>query len=258
MRVVFFTGLVWLSVLSAPAAAQELDLEVKGASAEVTYLEGNAFIVTPEMAVLRSLAPGDLLRQGERLRVADKSKTELLLPDNSHIRFEAGTVAELKSLSIDCAARRRAVGINMIMGKIWATVSETFPPNERFEISIRTSVATIRGTIYRMNVNEDQSAVVKVYKGEVEVKKALTPPPETPGITGRASRPQPGEGAESVYEHPPVSAGEWVYIVGPMQQLAIRADGTASEPAPFSAEEEMNDWVRWNRLRDKVLRQGTE
>lgn len=44
---------------------------------------------------------------------------------------------------------------------------------------------------------------------------------------------------------------EWTYIVSAMQQINIQPDGTPSEPFRFSAEADLDEWVRWNRDRDR-------
>jgi hypothetical protein len=45
----------------------------------------------------------------------------------------------------------------------------------------------------------------------------------------------------------------WTFIVKTMNQVTIKPDGSASEPAPFSAEEDASQWVLWNQALDKKV-----
>ncbi|MFP4038964.1 MAG: FecR domain-containing protein [Desulfosudaceae bacterium] len=264
LKQLFFSwGVIWATVLAAglvgPVEARTIGVEVGSGQAEITLLDGNAHLVDRDMKVVRSLSLADTVAEGSRVKVADKSRIELRLPDESYIRFDAGAVFELTGLSADKKAGKRDIDVNMVMGNIWATVSRLFSKKERFDVSTKTSVAGIRGTKYRLKVNPDQSAVVKVYEGALEVKSASEKTAEEGdgAITG-LFRPHPVSGPHAVPGPHPVSMEEWVYIVSAMQQLVINSDGTAEKPFRFSYEEDLNDWVRWNRERDAAVGQPAE
>ena len=94
---------------------------------------------------------------------------ELLLPDNSVVRFAENTSFKIMQVS-DAQAGKRDVKIFMTIGKIWSNVRKAFGKSG-FEVSCENAVAGVRGTIYRMNVEDDKSALVKVYDGEVSVAR---------------------------------------------------------------------------------------
>jgi hypothetical protein len=137
----------------------------------------------------------------------------------------------------------------MVLGKTWANVSKIFGLRGRFAVSTKTAVAGVRGTIYRVNVEEDNSVLVKVYWGEVGVSSA--PKPDTASQPQQIMKPTKVLGPHPVAGPHPVSMEEWTYIVKSMQQIFIRPDGTPTKPMPFLAIEDINDWVRWNQERDK-------
>ena len=114
-----------------------------------------------------------------------------------------------------------------------------------------TSVAGVRGTVYRMNVHQDNSAVVKVYWGEVVVSSLSEKGAAAPAPPKMVSAPKKVSGPH------PVSMAEWTYIVRSMQQIVINPDGSATKPFMFTIDADMNDWVRWNQSRDKGIEDQT-
>jgi len=231
------------------AQSKAVTIEAAGGNTIITMLEGHVYLIKEDLTRICSLARGDYLKQNDRVQTDRKSRIELKLPDESYIRFDERTIFVLKSASFDEAQKQRDIDVTMILGKLWAKVARFLNKEDRFAVSAHTAVAGVRGTTYRMNVNPDNSAMIKVYDGEVEVrgKKAET---------AASQLPQPGAPTVIQGPHPipgphPVSMQEWTYIVGAMQQINIQPDGTPSEPFRFSAEADLDDWVRWNMDRDR-------
>ena len=255
MRLFFKTALalmvIWLLLNPRLSQAQSkaVTIETAGGHTVITMLQGHAFLVKEDLTRIRSLARGDYLKQNDRVQTEKKSRIELKLPDESYIRFDEMTIFVLKSASFDQDQKQRDIDVTMVLGKLWAKVARFLNKEDRFAVSAHTAVAGVRGTTYRMNVEQDRSAMVKVYDGEVEVRGRK---PET----AAAQPPRPGE--PSVIQGPrpipgpyPVTMQEWTYIVGAMQQINIQPDGTPSEPFRFSPEADLDDWVRWNMDRDR-------
>jgi hypothetical protein len=171
---------------------------------------------------------------------------ELLLPDNSIVRFADNT--SFKILQADAgAAGKRDVKIFVTIGKIWSNVRKSLGGKGGFEVSCENAVAGVRGTVYRMNVEDDKSALVKVYDGEVSVAAATAQKDEKAPLAGP---PRPVAGPTTVAGPKPVSMEEWVYIVKSMQQIRIKSDGKAEEPRDFTEAEDRDEWVDWNKARD--------
>jgi hypothetical protein len=93
-----------------------------------------------------------------------------------------------------------------------------------------------------MNLNADNSAVVKVYSGEVDVSSL--------GKEGAAGPPGPMMKPHPVPGPHPVTMEQWTYIVRALQQINIGPDGRATKPFRFDIAADLNDWVRWNQMRD--------
>ncbi|MFH1983283.1 MAG: FecR domain-containing protein [Pseudomonadota bacterium] len=226
---------------AAVAAQPSATVAVGGDAALVNYLKGNASVARVKAAPT-PLSVGDRLVSGDRVITGTGARIELRLPDGSFLRFDERTTFEVVAAAADQAAKTRDVSVNVIAGKTWAKVARLFGRSGRFELSTPTAVAGVRGTTYRMDVNDDKSAVVKVYEGEVAVSKrtesaAAAAPPVL-------SKPTPVKGPH------PVSMEEWVYLVGALQQININADGSAAKPFRFDIAADLNEWVQWNKLRD--------
>jgi hypothetical protein len=180
-----------------------------------------------------------------------QSRVELKLPDGSYVRYDEDTTFDLTSAAFDVKKKRRNISVSMVFGKTWAKVARLLGRGGRFAIATPTAVAGVRGTVYRLNLNKDNSVSVKVYWGEVVVnsqKKAS----ET-AQPGKMTTPTPVAGPHPVPGPHPVTMEEWTYIVKSLQQIDIRPDGTVTKPFRFDIKKDLNDWVRWNQQRDEMI-----
>ena len=245
---------LFLFVLSPnPANARNdtVSVELKGGKAKVTLLKGSASVVKKGMAAAQPLAQDDMLAGGDSITTGKKSKIELKMPDGSFLRFDEKTTFELQSIAFEKKQKRRKITISMILGKTWAKVSRLFGVKGRFEIATRTAVAGVRGTVYRMNVNNDNSVTVKVYWGEVVVNSAMQAKAADQPI--QITKPTKVKGPYPIPGPHPVSMEEWTYIVKALHQINIRADGTVTKPFRFSIKDDLDEWVIWNQKRDEEL-----
>jgi len=240
---------VILFPFTVQAENKAVEIEIKGDKAEVTLIEGKAELIKKGMIKAQPLTLGDYIAHGDKITTKKGSRIELKLPDNSLIRFDEFTTFEIVCVEFDKKTKQRDINVSMVLGKTWANVSKIFGQRGRFAVSTKTSVAGVRGTIYRVNVEKDNSVLVKVYWGEVGVSSA----PGKEAAEGPAPTMKPTKvlGPHPVAGPHPVSMEEWTYIVKSMQQIIIRPDGTPTKPMPFLAIEDINDWVRWNHERDK-------
>jgi hypothetical protein len=227
-----------------------MKLHVGSGKALVTLLDGTASVMHggagPKLAVVR----GDFLARGDRVMTDPGSRMELKLPDGSFMRFDENTRFDLVSMTADPKTRERNISISVRIGRAWAKVAKFFGIRSRFEMATQTAVCGVRGTVYRMNVNNDQSAVVKVYEGAVEVRSKAAPAAseaEKADASPSSSNPTPIAGPH------PVTMEQWVYIVSSLQQINISADGKATPPFRFDIMADLNDWVKWNKSRDKLV-----
>ncbi len=220
-------------------------------AAVVTRLDGNASVFAKGAKKGTSLKKNDKIMKGQEVKVGEMSRIELKYPDGTVMRFAERSVIKMDDISYDSKTQNKKVRVDLGGGKLWANVKKLATADSRVEVKTVNAVAGVRGTVYRVNVDEDNSAMVKVYDGSVNVTGV---PKEAAKTSGQFTAPVPVSGPQEV--PPPyheVSMEEWTVIVKAMQQITISPQGVASKPQDFTPQQDMDDWVKWNQERDKQL-----
>jgi hypothetical protein len=243
------SAILVLVFFTAAQAKPPVTVKMAKGQAQITVLTGKAEAVCAGQKAVRYLKTNDSVAAGCEVSTGAGSRLEMVLPDRSVVRFSENTQFKLVQADIKNNGRR-AVGISVTIGKIWTNVRKSLPGGgDKFEISCQNAVAGVRGTIYRMDVEVDQSALVKVYDGEVSVAGASRKQPSAVSAVGP---PKPVAGPSVIEGPKPVSMEQWVYIVKSMQQIRVASDGKPQKPEDFTeASEQMDSWVNWNKSRDK-------
>ena len=245
-RHVLFCFLIFFVFCNHVYAKPPVEMKMTKGDAVISALSGSAQAKCSSQENARYLKVTDVLQSGCEVSTKEKSRQEFILPDKSIDRLAENT--RIKILQVDVNnTGQRDVRIFITLGKIWSNVRKTLGTKGRFEVSCENAVAGVRGTIYRMNVEVDKSALVKVYDGEVNVAGPTSRVEEKKQISGQ---PQSVPGPTIVAGPTTVSIEEWVYIIKSMQQIRIKSDGKAEEPKNFTEAEDRDDWVAWNKVRD--------
>ncbi len=220
-------------------------------AAVVTWLDGQATVFTKGGKTGTPIKKHDKITKGQEVKVGEKSRIELKYPDGTVMRFAERSTIKIDDIAYDNKTQSKKVKVDLGGGKLWANVKKLFTSDSKVEVKMVNAVAGVRGTVYRVNVDEDNSAMVKVYDGSVAVAGV---PKEAAKPSGQFSAPVPVAGPQQV--PPPyheVSMEEWTVIVKSMQQITISPQGVASKPQDFTPQQDMDDWVKWNQERDKQI-----
>lgn len=223
--------------------------EQKGDSAVVTLVEGTAQAFAPGAAKAVVLRKKDKLTKDHEVRVGEKSRLEIRFPDGTIMRLAEKSVLKLRDVAYSKQSGSKSLKVGLSAGKLWANVRKLMTPDSAVEVKTVNAVAGVRGTVYRVNVEEDASTVIKVYDGTVSVSGVPREVPKPASeVSGPVPVPGPHEVAPSYHE---VSREEWMEIVQAMQQIRVSPDGTASKPQSFIPQDDRDEWVLWNQERDK-------
>lgn len=248
-RYAAITLILFFLAVSFSAAATAAE---SGANdAVVTVIQGTARVYSKGVAKGRLLKQGDVLTKDQEVKVAKKSRMELRFPDGTIMRLAEKSHLKLNQLSYNKQTEGKNVKVDLSIGKLWAKVKKLTTPDSSVEVRTSNAVAGVRGTVYRVNVEDDKSAMVKVYDGSVYVAN----PPRDTSQTAKVTSPHEVSGPHAV--SPPyheVSMEEWTTIVKAMQQITISPQGVPSKPEDFDPKTDSDDWVKWNQERDKETR----
>jgi hypothetical protein len=240
------TSFFLLSSFPLAEARRVATISIGKGEAIVSFLTGTAEVL--ENGTWTSLNVKDTLGEGDQVRTGMGAKMELILPDKSRIRIAEDS--EFKVSRIEGGGKsstQRDVKVHVVLGKVWSNVTQAMGGKGKFELSCYTAIVGVRGTIYRMNVEQDRPVLVRVYDGTVYVSgggKALAQPVPI-GPPTKIAGPKPIPGPHTV------SMGEWTVIIRSMQQIRIGVDGTPEKPRDFTEEEDRDEWVDWNRAMDR-------
>lgn len=222
-------------------------------AAVVTMIDGqaHAFNKGEKSGIL--LKKNSKVTKGQDIRVGERSRIELRFPDGTVMRFAERSVVKMDDVLFDNKTKNKKVRVDIERGKLWASVRKLVTSDSKVEVKTVNAVAGVRGTVYRVNVEDDNSALVKVYDGSVYVDGVQRSGQKEPTPGGYAPPvPVPGP-----HEVPPpyheVTMEEWHVIVKSFQQITISPQGVASKPQDFNPQEDLDDWVKWNQERDKQL-----
>jgi hypothetical protein len=127
---------------------------------EVMTVKGSAFLVNDREK--KPLKEGDLLKNGDRLEVAEASYVDLAYDRqwNNLTRIRENSQVTICSIY--------PTGLSMKEGDIFAKL-HALPKNSTFEIETPTAVAAVRGSEYRTLFREGETSVFNFSESKVQV-----------------------------------------------------------------------------------------
>jgi hypothetical protein len=138
----------------------------------------------------------------------------------------------------------KQIRIYLTTGKLWAKTKRILTVASKIEVKTMNAVIFARGTIYQVNMNEDNSALIRVYEGSVHIDSVVQPDEE---IEMRMQEQLPA-GAR-LLEDPRV----WAVILKSFKQVTISPQGEPLTTQDFNPQQDLDDWVKWNQERDRQL-----
>ena len=176
------------------------------------------------------LKKGDHLGKDQEVRVGERSRHRTALPGrNRDAAVRSVSRLLMNEVLYSSKTERKNVKVNLGVGKLWANVKKLMTTDSSVEVKTTNAVAGVRGTVYRVNVDEDKSAVIKVYDGSVYVANPPRDASKVPTSQSLLTRWRALRKFAPPYHE--VTMEEWTAIVKAMQQITISPQGVPSKPA---------------------------
>ncbi|MCP4632594.1 MAG: FecR domain-containing protein [candidate division Zixibacteria bacterium] len=192
---------------------------------------------------------------GDRVKTLIRTRAEIQLAELDIIRLAPKTTIDVVKLYKEGKDKKRESQIEVEEGDIWANIG-SLDANSALDLNTAVANATVKGTVFRVNVGEDNSTELKVYRGQVDIEGSTPVGDEKPTQDEKKSgslSPKKTGAPKQVSGPKEVSMKEWTYIVREMQKIVISANSKVMYHGSFSNDDrdEKTDWIKWNKWRDQ-------
>jgi hypothetical protein len=238
----------WILIISLICFIQGGTGSVDEKKGLVTYSDGQVKRKAVAVENWQNAPVNTEVLSGDKVRTYIDSRAELDLAALDIIRLAPRTTIDIVRLYEETKEKKVKTSIAIEEGELWANVHEVEASTE-FDISAPVAAAAITGTILRLNVAADSTTQLKVYEGEVQIRKK---PQQLLKPMEGSLKPQQIQGPTQVQGPREVTAEEWVKIVKAMQQITISQEGEIINFSGFSLQDEVEQtpWVKWNHELD--------
>lgn len=212
--------------------------------AKVSFYMGEVGFRKADSEDWTGIALGQPLFTGDAVRTAVESRLEVKMGEEGVlVRIDENTELEISSRSLQ-DWKGPGTRAKLKRGRLWSNVQRLAADRENLTIETPTVLAAVRGTIFRFDIPDSLTTMLRVYQGEVEVRENPTPPG---GALPEVGPPQ------EVAPPAEVSAQQWLELVTANQQLIFTygQDPVISEFDPN--QDAQLDWVAWNQQRDAAI-----
>ncbi len=109
-----------------------------------------------------NLTTGDILvvHQGDTIEVSTASSAVLTMGDGTSADLFAGTVVQVSELVVDDTNFR--IRLALLSGKVLSRVQRLLKANDAYEVQTPSSTASVRGTVFTVDVHSEQETFVSV------------------------------------------------------------------------------------------------
>lgn len=212
--------------------------------AVVTLVEGEVQMMAGEEQSWRSLSANAILKGGDKVRVLDNGRLEMVLDNRSVLRLAANSTLELKE--VERKPEKETYRFALSLGKMWTRVTRLLGFGSKYQVDTPTAITAVQGTVYDLQVDSDQQTRVRVHSGNVLVYNPfagdLAPGEKVPKLQEPTRVPGPTRISREAWEQ---------LLLQQYQQVTLGREGRSTISAFDLDKARKEAWVRWNEARDK-------
>ena len=116
----------------------------------------------------RGYAPATLnavLRPGDAVKTGAGSRAELSVAGGGFVRMNEGSQVLITALEAGGTSSFQALA-----GGLWVTLERALGGSSKFEVRMPSAVASVKGTVFRVEVDADGNSTTWVYEGAVDIE----------------------------------------------------------------------------------------
>jgi len=230
----------------SPPTAPAKRMVAKGSRAVVTFVEGQAQMTSAGGDNWRKLQVNALLQPGDKVRVLENGRLELVLDNRSVLRLAANSTLELKE--VERRPKKENYRFALSVGKMWTRITRLLGFGSKYQVETPTAITAVQGTVYDLDVDPNQQTTVRVHSGNVQIYNPfagdLVPGQEVPKLKEPTRVPGPTRISRDAWEQ---------LLLRQYQQVTLGPEGRSAITAFDLATARKEAWVRWNEERDKDL-----
>ena len=211
----------------------------------ITFLQHPVRIKKDTEAPYKSARLNMILTSKDHIEVKSGGRAGLMMSEGRIIRLNEISTIRIGTLKRDEKKKSVTGRFKLFLGRLWGKVlkARVYGKKEMY-VSTPTLVAGVRGTAYDLKLKPDQSTIIKVFEGEVEIYNPLQKMPES-GVIKDFKKPHRVKGPHRVTEK------EWNEILLRQYQQVIVTKEGITKPIIFDYEKErQTEWIKWNEERD--------
>lgn len=217
----------------------------------ISVQQGVVTAVVKDAYLIRSgkkseLTVNTLIQPDDTIITGNTGRVEIIINKESISRIKENSEVAISRFR-NAKDKNSSTVLDLKKGNVWTKVKRFTDKLSRFQLTLPTAIAGVHGTVYESSVDNDSSAEVKVFEGEVGVKKR----PET-NTNPKSTEVFEVAGPSEVAGPTEVSMEHWLHIVRSMQKIRVGKDGSPSQVTSFK-NEKIDSWEEWNLKRDKQL-----
>lgn len=118
-----------------------------------------------------TLVDGSGVKRGDTVRTGPNSSMEFRWVDGTRCKLMPNSTLTIRAASFNSVKGAEESRLHLDQGKLFVRVAKKLNADSRFEVETPSAVASVRGTIFSVEVNEGRSEV-DVFRGRVVVTPA--------------------------------------------------------------------------------------